>query len=206
MGKLFDSKTLQGQSVDESLIAKFAGGGVHFLKEKTLRQVIHSRITSKTNPTDYQELLKSFCTVEVDLAMPAEFEKAPDFSLRVSNITTGREVLFTDFRIGSVGEQKVLTFNASMYIPEAVVNATVGVSPDRQLIGLSFLDLCYGGAAELQALETDTVTPARDGVAYADIGWVLSSRFVDTFVDALGKLNDTMFEGALRESMIYTRG
>jgi hypothetical protein len=192
------------QDATDTLIDEMKKLNIEVIDSNTMPGVL-SHVMGNLSPSEIDQALESFMHVAVDLAVPDDFESVPSFSLKVRNIRTGRDVYATHFQLRTIGEQKVLTFHAHLFIPDRV-SATLPkrVKLDKK-VGLSFLELCFGGAAELQSTETDTITPMRPGVPYADIGWILPSRYVDTLIDALGKLNDTMFDGALRESIIYTR-
>lgn len=201
--KLFDMKK---KGVTDTTIQDFKKGGIDFLENKTLRDIIKSNTTSLSEK-ELDDALNTFETVELEIGVEGSYSAIPEFSVRVRQPSTGREVYFSDFKLVNNAGQNALNFKASMPIPAQVLANIKRPDPSSKTntVALSYLDLCYGGALELTATSTDTVTHLREGANYADIGWSLSSRYVDTLIDAIGKLNDTLFEDSLRESIIYIR-
>lgn len=200
--KLFDFKNSQAKPQDVSLVNEFQKGGISFLDEAKFVDIVLKQI-GPSSAADMETALKSFVHVSIDLAIGDAMKEAPKFGVKVCNIATARDVYFSDFSLRDLHGVQTLNFAAHMLVPERLVDLVA--RREGALIGCSFLDLCFGSAQELQTLDTDTVTPVRPDVAYGDIGWVIPSRFLDTLIDACGKLNDTLFDGALRESMLYTR-
>ncbi len=193
-------KEIEGMT-DETA-KEFAAAGIEFVPEKTLLGVICDAAGNELTLEELEYAPSTFESVEIDVAVNPEYNEPPAFSIKVRNKSVGRDVYFTDFTTAMIGEQKVLRFKASAPVNPRVL-AHRKVEEKKRLVGLTFVDLCYGGAAELDAAGPDTNTALRPGASYADIGWMLSSRFTDTLIDALAKLNVSMFSDALGDSIIY---
>ena len=197
--KLFSGK---GVGLGADLEKQFKDGGIEFMEARCFADMISERSGVGLSPMELDIARQTFSEVQIDLAVPPEADKLFEHTVRVFQRTTGREVYFTNFCFSKIGEQKILSFTAHMPIPALVLG------PKRpqmagEMIATSFLDLCFGGAQEIQAQAPDTTTPLRPGAVYADLGWFMPSRYVDTLIDAMGKLNDTMFDGELKECLIY---
>ncbi len=172
---------------NDELEKEFNKGGIFFLKEKSIKE---------------QE--GKFLGVEVELAIPAGTKiSCPDFSFSVLN---RREVatLMTDWTLDETGEQRTLRFLAMIRIPDDSSTGSLRYYMPGN-VAQTFLDLCFyaGNEALPEGREVDTYTKQRADTKLRDLGWVLPSRYVDTVIDALGKMNDAVLSGMLRESILY---
>jgi hypothetical protein len=174
------------QRPTNDLEKEFNAGGIYFLDARSLED---SSFEGK------------YMGVEVEIAIPDGTKvSCPDFSYSVQN-KRGVATYMTDWNLTTVNEQKCLRFLASMRVPENI-NLSKSLPTN---IAWTFLDLCFyaGNEAISEDFEVDTFTKQRPDTKTVDLGWILPSRFVDTVIDALGKMNDAVLSGMLEEAILY---
>jgi hypothetical protein len=172
----------------DEVLAEFNKGGIHFLAEKTIKEIRKDG--------------ENWLGVVVEIAILSDKVTAPDFSFSIIN-QRGHATLATDWAVydREDTEQKVLGFTVWQRMPDG--NPVPDIEPG---LYMSFVDMCFysGNEAIPENFEPDTFTKPGDGSKPTDLGWHLPSRFVDSFIDAMGKLNDAVLAGQMQESIIYT--
>lgn len=138
-------------------------------------------------------------TIEVGYPLGTEIE-APDFNILTAN-RRGVRSFFSDFKVEDKYGQRILSFIAYQRIPDAI-SLPAGTS---HLIATSFIDLCwYSGNEAVDATMTPTCgTEKNPKSVTSDLGWYLPSRFVDTMIDALGRISTVFLDGAIEEAILY---
>lgn len=175
------------QRPNPDLEKEFNAGGIYFLDAKSIH-----------DPT----FEGSYLGVEVEIAVPeGTTVSCPDFSFSVIN-RRGVAIFMTDWRIYRCERsgQSRLHFLAMIRIPAGPVART-----DSRGLAMTFMDLCFYAGNEAIPAErpVDTFTEQRAQTQLCDLGWVLPSRYVDTTIDALGKMNDAVLGGMLEEAILY---
>lgn len=142
---------------------------------------------------------KGLIGIRVDIAIDAQTNvKAPDFNVLVVN-KRGVLTTFSDWSIVDTPQGRKLTFIGYQQLPD-------GCRPPFSVsfLATTFVDLCYFQGNE--AVDPDYVppvsTPIPPGAEKKDLGWYLPSRFVDSMIDALGKVNEVFLSGLLEEAVL----
>jgi hypothetical protein len=140
-----------------------------------------------------------YCGVLVEIAVHGDrVVDVPEFGFSVVNKKRGTAILATDFNLGERDGKKILSFRASMRVPDGVP------LPENSNYYMSFLDLCFyaGNEAIPEYYGEDITTPLPENGKPIDLGWVLSSRFIDTVIDALGKLDAKVLGGNMQNALL----
>lgn len=156
--------------------------------------------TLSKEETSQIESTKKQISLLVEIGFPKEVElSAPDFDVRVLN-RRGIFTLFSDFGIVEREDQKILHFYATQNIPD-----DYNLQNPEVPLAMSFIDLCWNTGAEPTNVEfaNQVVTKPRQGCKGGDLGWVLPSRYADSVIGCLGKLNDVFLSGTLQEAILY---
>lgn len=173
----------------DALEKEFNAGGVFFLTETSLGE-IKAKEGGK------------WLSLKVDIAVMAHEVTVPDFSFSLVN-KRGVAIIASDWQCSedSDREQKILSFTVSQRYPDEVK-----ISEYPSNLCMSFMDLCFyaGNEALPEGFSPDTFTKMNKKVSPADLGWYLPSRFIDSLIDALGKLNDAVLAGQMQEALLYT--
>lgn len=135
----------------------------------------------------------------VQIGFPKEAPlSCPDFDIKVRT-KRGVETHFTNFDIRDTDTQKVLQFEVVQAIPhdfELMV-------PTKHY--MTFIDFCWYSGNEMinDDIIPDVFTELMPGYTKADLGWYLPSRFVDSILNSMGKLNDVFLSGTLEDAILY---
>lgn len=130
--------------------------------------------------------------------------KGIDVDLPKFNIITvnrrGVRTTFSDFQVINTEQGNKLMFFGYQQMPD-------GTNPPltEKLVATSFIDLCYfqGNEAVDPKYIPGVNTEIAPNASKEDLGWYLPSRFVDSMIDAMGKLNDVFLSGLLDEAILY---
>lgn len=113
----------------------------------------------------------------------------------------GVSTVFDHFTSEERGDLNIISFQVMQQVPDTIpVPACTG-----EMYGTSFLDLCWfiGNEAIDTRYESTTLTPLAEEAISTDLGYYLPARFLDSFIEAMGKINDIFFSGALEDAMVY---
>ncbi len=169
-------------------LQEFTSIGVHFLEQKTLAEI--------------KKPGEKWMSVRVSLAVLQKDVKAPQFSYSLVT-KRGCAIIASDwkFEYNQRIEQDELSFIASMRMPDDIDMPEI-----EYYQAMTFMDLCFyaGNEALPEGHKVDTFTQLYPGSKLTDLGWIYPSRFVDTLIDMLGKLNDVALAGQLQESILYS--
>jgi hypothetical protein len=172
----------------DALEKEFNDAGIFFLEQKTLSDPFFEG---------------SYIGVKVEIAIVngSAVLTVPDFAFSIVN-RRGVAILMTDWQLIDRDDQKLLTFTASQRLPEAEA-ALIALAPAN--LAMTFMDLCFysGNEAIPVDFKVDTNTKLNPEASPADLGWHLPSRYVDSVIDALGKLNDSVLAGNMEEAILY---
>lgn len=140
----------------------------------------------------------------LSIMLQIEFPKdimidAPDFNVKVIT-KRGMETLFSDFCIIEHDNSKIMQFWATQPIPESQE-----IVKPKERYAMSFIDLCwYSGNERIDKdLIPLTLTTKLPDYKLGDLGWALPSRFIDSFIDCAGRLNDSFLSGTLEDAILY---
>lgn len=163
--------------------------GVFFLQEKSI--------------SDIRQSGEKWTGVQVEIAVEDNSPvTAPDFSFSILN-KRGVATVMTDwsFDLRPDTGQKVLSFTAWQRTPDAI-----DVPEVPSGLYMTFLDLCFyaGNEAVPENFTPDTFTIPSANYKATDLGWYYPSRFIDSVIDALGKLNDIALAAQMKEAILYT--
>jgi hypothetical protein len=177
------------QRPDAALEKEFNDNGVFFLGAKSIHDPSFDG---------------SYLGVEVEIAVTQDsIVTVPDFTFSIVN-KRGVAALMTDWTLVDDSGQRKLRFLASVRVPDDSISfMALALLPHD--LAMTFMDLCFyaGNEAIPEGHQVDTETAQRPGTRLADLGWILPSRFVDTIIDALGKMNDAVLSGMLEEGILY---
>lgn len=136
--------------------------------------------------------------VEVGFPLDTVLESL-DFDVVTVN-PRGVKTRFTEFDLSERDDQKILAFKAYQELPLGV-----DVPLTSKPLATSFVDLCWytGIEAVNKDLIPSVVTKKQANTESADLGWYLPSRFVDSVINALGKINETFLSGTLEDAILY---
>lgn len=138
-------------------------------------------------------------TLLVQVGFPKSTEiSAPEFDIKVMT-KRGVCTYFRDFQLLETEAQTIFQFETCQVIPDDL-NLPVN-SPNL----MSFVDFCwYAGNEPVNAdLIPDVFTVKMPNYKSGDLGWYLPSRFVDSVISSLGKLNDVFLSGTLEDAILY---
>lgn len=142
---------------------------------------------------------KGLIGIRVEISVAKDLVDFPKFNVTVVN-KRGVRTTVSDFLLIDTEQGKKLTFLAYQQLPE-------GTRPPLtdKYIATSFVDLCYfqGNEAVDPNYLPPVMTPVAPNALKEDLGWYLPSRFVDTIIDALGKVNEIFLSGLLDEAILY---
>lgn len=136
--------------------------------------------------------------IEIGFPLDTQIESL-DFDVVTVN-PRGVRTVFTEFQLSEVNQQKLLSFKAFQEAPEKISFKT-----EDPMLATSFIDLCWytGVEAVDPNLIPTVVTKVKDSTYRCDLGWFLPSRFVDSAINALGKLNEVFLSGTLEDAIVY---
>lgn len=141
-------------------------------------------------------------TAEIGYPLGVDLD-TPDFNIETVN---RREVktTFSNFKITDRDEQKVLSFTIMQRIPDAIDLPR----PPTGMLATTFIDLGWyaGNEAVDPAMVPAVGTKPHADAVFTDLGWYLPSRFVDTLIDAVGKVSSVFLDGAGEEAILYGYG
>ena len=169
------------QKPDKELEQQFNKDGVFFLEEKSINQ-----------------FKGKFVGLDIEIVIMGDVS-LPDFSVSAVN-RRGVATMFTDWGLIEREGQKILRLSAWQQTPL-----------DRQDVKLdtrhmmSFLDLCFyaGNEAIPEVYGEDIETKKDPNAVPFDLGWILSSRQVDAFINAAGKLDTLILAGNMQQALLY---
>ncbi len=174
---------------DAELEALFNKDGIFFYNEGKIDAIIADE------PGDYIG-----ASVEIGLAPSDDNEKipVPDFTISVQS-PRGVALLATDWDVIERDGVKHLRFQCWQRRPDGVP------AEFAKDVAMSFTDLCfYAGNEEIpDCYGEDVLAKIRLDTQKYDLGWVMPVRFADNLIDGLGKLNELVLSGMLKESMLY---
>ncbi len=124
---------------------------------------------------------------------------APDFRLRTIS-PRGVKVDYGEWEIITRDGANILRCAAFMPLPPGVK-----VPTQEEVYAQTFMDVCW--KVGIEPVEAEVPVPqfalAHACAGYRDLGWSMPARFIDHFIDSMGKLNDVFFDGALSAAVIY---
>ena len=139
--------------------------------------------------------------VRVEIAvLPGTVFDPPKFNI-ITVSKRGVRTTVSDFMIVETEQGPKLTFLAYQQMPEG----TVPPLEKTKQIATSFIDLCwFQGNEAVDPTYVPTVkTPVAPGAIKEDLGWYMPARFLDTFIDALWRVNEVFLSGLLDEAVVY---
>lgn len=176
------------QKPTDAIEKEFNAGGIFFLPEKSIHEM--------------RKPGENWLGLVVEIAFMSDSVVAPDFSFSILN-KRGHATLATDWAVYTREdtEQKVLGFTVWQRLPDAI--QVPDVEPG---LFQTFTDMCFyaGNEAIPENFVVDTFTKSAVNHKPTDLGWILPSRFVDSVIDALGKLNDAVLGSQMSEAILYT--
>lgn len=163
---------------------EFNKGGIYFLEAKSIGDSLFEG--------NYISI-----RVQIDV-MNTSAITAPEFSNSVFN-KRGVALYVTDWSFTQHEGYGTLSFLVSQRLPEGAQ------IPAYDVKYMSFLDLCwYAGNEQIpEVYGDDIITKPVGGFSAADLGWTLPSRFVDSLIDALGKIDDSLLGGNMSQALLY---
>lgn len=141
--------------------------------------------------------------VRVEVGLLPEAEPLVIDFLTVVKSRRGIVTNVSDWKVDTREDQKILSFILWQRIPDGHHDDAPDVVTPWFSTG--FMNLCYwsGNQEMVEDFKYDLFTKPDPSVPPGDLGWQLPSRFVDSMIDALGKINDFMLSGTLEDGIIY---
>lgn len=138
-------------------------------------------------------------SVKVELEVPLEFKVEEQFAFLIKN-KRGFGLLVSGWATEVRGEHNVLSFDV-----EAGTDANLPAYSAFRKEFTSFVDLCWfiGNEKITDQKIAEIDFPVAEGYQPGDLAWQLPSRFIDPFIQTMGVLNDVVFGGALKDSVVY---
>lgn len=139
--------------------------------------------------------------VNVEIGLPPGISDLINIDFTISVVSPRAVAMFmTDWEIIERGGVRHLAFQAWQQIPTDIYPA--GLYP---YTAMTFMDLCFyaGNESIPDSFGEDVLSKLNPAAVKADLGWIMPVRFADLLILALGKLNDSVLSGMLKESVIY---
>lgn len=161
--------------------------------EKLLNKI---GVFTEAKSDEYQQ-----STISINIEVPLNDDDASE--LLEFNVVTvsgrGVRIVYSNWSHLTRGDKKLLRFSASLYSSTVLPAVTTS-----RILATSFADLCwYSGAEAINPNIIAVEAPIAEDAEYVDLGWHLPARFVDQLIDSMGKLNETLFNGRLMDSVLY---
>lgn len=174
--------------VPDAVEKQFNDDGIFFLESKSLWDVFKKD--------------EKFIFVTMEMRIP-ETTTIPeiDFSYSVVN-RRDVAIVFSNFTIVKRDGHPHLQFLVATRIPDTAALETFQTLPP---VGMSFIDFCfYSGNEAIPENYADDVYSIFDTLKRKeDLGWYLPIRFCDPLIEALDKMNNSVFAGMLQDSIMY---
>ncbi len=142
-----------------------------------------------------------YVSLDIEIGVPAGSPiLVPDFTVEVLS-KRNYSTIFRNWDKEQRGDQDILKIEVLQRVPEGVEFKLQSYPQLTQ----SFVDLCWyaGNEAVTRDYVPDVFTKLRNDAQCTDLGWYLPSRVTDTFIDAVGKIDDTMLAGMIENALIY---
>lgn len=142
---------------------------------------------------------KGLIGVRIEIGADNMTSEPPEFNITAVN-KRGVRTTISDFMLVETPQGRKFTFLAYQQLPD---DCRPPLTTEH--VATSFVDLCYFQGNE--AVDPNYIPPVSTKIApnavKKDLGWYLPSRFVDTIIDALGKVNEVFLSGFLEEAILY---
>jgi hypothetical protein len=138
--------------------------------------------------------------VEIAITDKIKFDP-PKFNI-ITVSKRGVRTTFSDFMIVDTHSQgKKLTFLSYQQLPDG----TIPPMETEKQIATSFLDLCFfqGNEAVDPNYIPAVTTQVAPNAVKEDLGWYMPARFLDSFIEAVAKVNEVFLSGLLDEAIVY---